>query len=47
MSTKTSTPMTTKAAARIQRTVSKANGGQTPKGSPASRAQSAAAKNGK
>lgn len=47
MSKKGSTPMTTKAAARIQSTTAKGNGGQTPKGSFASTAQSAAAKNSK
>ncbi|MEP1304469.1 MAG: hypothetical protein ABJK11_14805 [Balneola sp.] len=36
--------MTTKAAARIQSATAKSNGGYTPKGSFASRAQSAAAK---
>ncbi|WP_298443806.1 hypothetical protein [uncultured Ferrimonas sp.] len=43
--TKSKTPMTSDAAARIQSTVAKQNGGSVPKGSVASRAQSAAAKN--
>ena len=47
MSKSKSTPMTPAAASRIQSTQSKATGGQTPKGSFAARAQSAAAKNGK
>lgn len=42
-----STPMTPPAAARIQSSQAKANGGQTTKGSFAARAQSAAAKNSK
>jgi len=42
---KTSKPMTTTAAARIQSQTAKANGGATLKGSFAARAQSAAAKN--
>jgi len=41
------TPMTSKAAARIQSATAKSNGGKTPKGSFASRAQRAAAKKGK
>lgn len=39
--------MTTKAAARIQSSNAKQSGGNTPKGSFAARAQSAATKNGK
>lgn len=39
------TPMTPEAAARIQSAAAQANGGQTPKGSFAGRAQSAAAHN--
>ena len=39
------TPMTSKAASRIQSATAKANGGSVPKGSFASRAQRAAAKN--
>jgi len=39
------TPMTPKAASRIQSATAKANGGSVPKGSFASRAQRAAAKN--
>ncbi len=39
------TPMTPKAASRIQSTTAKANGGSVLKGSFASRAQRAAAKN--
>jgi len=39
------TPMTSKAAARIQSATAKANGGKVAKGSFASRAQRAAAKN--
>lgn len=42
-----STPMTPSAAARIQGTQAKANGGQTAKGSFGARAQAAAAKNSK
>lgn len=44
---KTKTSMTTKAAARIQSSTAKANGGKVSKGSFASRAQSSAAKNSK
>ncbi|HCI72251.1 MAG TPA: hypothetical protein DHV30_17300 [Balneola sp.] len=40
-----SKPMTSKAAARIQSATAKSNGGSTPKGSFASRAIAAAAKN--
>lgn len=40
-----STPMTSQAAARIQSSTAKANGGQVPAGSFAARAQSAAATN--
>lgn len=40
-------PMTKAAASRIQASSSKANGGTTPKGSFAARAQSAAAKPGR
>ena len=50
MSTKAATPkapMTQTAAARIQSGAAKGNGGQTPKGSFASRATRAAARNGK
>ncbi|ELA7017092.1 hypothetical protein RA809_004646 [Vibrio parahaemolyticus] len=43
--TKSKSPMTPEAAARIQSSTSKANGGQTPKGSFGARAQSSAAKN--
>ena len=39
------TPMTPKAAAKIQSATAKANGGSVPKGSFAARAQRAAAKN--
>ena len=39
------TPMTPKAAARIQSATAKSNGGKVSKGSFASRAQNAAAKN--
>lgn len=39
------TPMTKAASARIQSATAKQNGGQTPKGSFGSRAQSASAKN--
>ncbi|MEL0658980.1 hypothetical protein V6255_07480 [Psychromonas arctica] len=42
-----STPMTPTAAARIQSSQAKANGGQVIKGSFAARAQSSAAKNSK
>ena len=42
-----STPMTSKAASRIQRATTLANGGKTPKGSFAAKAQSVGAKNGK
>ncbi|ADZ91981.1 hypothetical protein [Marinomonas mediterranea] len=42
---KIKTPMTSAAAARIQSATAKANGGKTPKGSFAAKAQSAAAKN--
>ncbi|MEO1927595.1 MAG: hypothetical protein ABGX26_02790 [Nautiliaceae bacterium] len=38
-------PMTSKAASRIQSATAKANGGRVPKGSFATRAQRAAAKN--
>lgn len=38
-------PMTKAAASRIQSATAKANGGRTPKGSFAAKAQSAAAKN--
>lgn len=41
----TITPMTQTAAARIQSSTAKANGGQVPAGSFAARAMSAAAKN--
>lgn len=41
------TPMTTKAAGRIQSANAPRHGGQTPKGSFPARAQSAAAKNAK
>ncbi|MFL7866359.1 hypothetical protein [Vibrio cincinnatiensis] len=47
MSKAKSTPMTPKAAARIQSAQAKANGGQVAKGSFAPRAQSSAAKNSK
>lgn len=43
----TPTPMTPSAASRIQGAQAKANGGQIAKGSFATRAQSAAAKNSK
>lgn len=46
-SKKSVTPMTSSDAARIQSSTAKANGGQVPSGSFSSRAQSAAAKNGK
>ncbi len=39
------TPMTTRAAARVQSTTARANGGQIAKGGFAARAQRAAAKN--
>lgn len=42
---KSKTPMTTEAAARIQSANAGKSGGQTQKGSVAARAQSAAAKN--
>lgn len=42
---KSKTPMTNTAAARIQGTQAKSNGGQVAKGSFAARAQRAAAKN--
>ncbi|PHQ15124.1 hypothetical protein [Marinobacter profundi] len=42
---KTKTPMTPAAAARIQSATAKANGGKTPKGSFAAKAQSVASKN--
>lgn len=41
------TPMTAKTSAKIQRDTAKANGGQTPKGSFASRTQRVIAKRGK
>jgi len=44
---KTKSPMTPKAAARIQSSTAKANGGKVSKGSFAARAQSAAAGNAK
>ncbi len=44
---KSKTPMTNTAAARIQGAQAKANGGQVAKGSVATRAQRAAAKNSK
>jgi len=44
---KKSTPMTQKAASRIQSATAKQNGGVVPAGSFASRAQSKAAKNSK
>lgn len=43
--TKSKSPMTPEAAARIQSSTAKENGGKTPKGSFGSRAQSSAAKN--
>ncbi len=43
--TKSKTPMTPEAAARIQGHTAKQNGGQVPKGAFAGRAQRAAAKN--
>ena len=43
---KSNTPMTTKAAGRIQGAAAKANGGRVAKGSFAARAQRAAAKAG-
>ncbi|MDG5901560.1 hypothetical protein ACE02Y_13110 [Shewanella xiamenensis] len=43
--TKSKAPMTPSAAARIQSSVAKSNGGTVPKGSFGSRAQSSAAKN--
>ena len=43
---KSTTPMTTKAASRIQSSTAKASGGKVAKGSFAARAQSAAAKGG-
>ena len=43
---KSSTPMTTKSAARIQSAAAKSNGGNVAKGSFAARAQRAAAKGG-
>ena len=43
---KSTTPMTTKAAGRIQSSTAKASGGKVAKGSFAARAQSAAAKGG-
>jgi len=45
MGKKGNTPMTPKAAARIQGTNAKANGGKTSKGSFPARAQAAAANN--
>ncbi|AUW38292.1 MULTISPECIES: hypothetical protein [Vibrionaceae] len=47
MSNTKSTPMTPSAAARVQSSAAKANGGQVAKGSFAARAQAAAAKNSK
>lgn len=47
MSSKKSVTLTSSDAARIQSSTAKANGGQVPSGSFSSRAQSAAAKNGK
>lgn len=44
---KNATPMTSKAASRVQSAEAKKSGGQTPKGSFSARAQSAAAKKGK
>lgn len=43
--TQNKSPMTSEAAARIQSSVAKQNGGSIPKGSFAARAQSSAAKN--
>ena len=43
--TKSKSPMTAEAAARIQSSVAKQNGGSVPQGSFGARAQSSAAKN--